>query len=72
MALRFKKTDGDRPGKPVNSGLYLIWIESRKSQSDVCFGSVSVVETHSSPMAALRRKADTRPGRMSAFADTGR
>ena len=39
---------------------------------NVRFGSVAVVRTHSSPMAVLGRKADTRPGRMSALTDTGR
>ena len=32
----------------------------------------NVVQTHSSPMAALERKADTQLGRMSALANTGR
>jgi hypothetical protein len=35
-------------------------------------GSVAVIQTNSSRMAALEWKADTRPGRMSALTDTGR
>jgi hypothetical protein len=36
------------------------------------FGSVAVIQTHSSRMAALGWKADVRSGRMSALTNTGR
>ena len=39
---------------------------------NVRFGSVTVIQTHSSRMAALGRKAAIRPGCMSAFTQTGR
>jgi CBS domain-containing protein len=39
---------------------------------DIRFGSVAVVQTYSSPMAALGCKADTRPRRMSVPTKTGR
>jgi hypothetical protein len=38
----------------------------------VRFVSVAVVQTHFSPMSGLAWKADTRPGRISAFTHTGR
>jgi hypothetical protein len=38
---------------------------------NVRFGSLAVVQTYPSRMAALGWKADIRPGRMSAFTDTG-
>ena len=39
--------------------------------TNVRFGSAAVIGTNSSSMAALGRKADIRPGRMSALTDTG-
>jgi hypothetical protein len=36
------------------------------------FGSLAVVHPNFSPMTALGWKADTQPGRMSAFTNTGR
>ena len=41
-------------------------------RANVRYGSTAVIETHSSPMSALGRKADVKPGRMSALTDTGR
>lgn len=43
-----------------------------KILNDFRFGSVAVVQTHSSPMAGLGQKADIQPGRMSALTNTGR
>ena len=39
--------------------------------SDGRYGSLAVIRTDSSPMAALGWKADAQPGRMSALTDTG-
>jgi hypothetical protein len=65
LVLPLSRTDGDRSEKPVNSGMYVI-------ERNVRFGSIAVIQTNSSSMAALGRLADTQPGGMSAFTNTGR
>jgi hypothetical protein len=55
LVLPLSNTDGDRPGMPVNSEMYGVG-------GNVRFGSVAAVQLNSSPMAALGRKADVRPG----------
>ena len=48
LVLPLSITDGDTPGKPVNSGMYGVG-------GDVCFGSVAVTRADSTRMAALGR-----------------
>ena len=50
LVLPLSITDGDTPGKPVNSGMYGVG-------GDVCFGSIAAVQTDSNSMTALGRIA---------------
>ena len=53
------------PDGPLN-------MESQMTKENDRFGSLAVIQTDSSSMSGLGRKADTRLGPMSALTDTGR